>query len=141
MSFWENLGETISVKGKEVAGKAKDVTDIVSLKGQITTCENTIIKNYKDIGKAYFEAHKDVEPSEYEEQMTAIRNAQNAIEELEKKIRKIKGAKHCSTCGADVPVDSVYCPKCGAKMEDEFYDEEEDDTELQNIIKEEDIID
>lgn len=141
MNFWENLGETISVKGKEVAGKAKDMTDIASLKGQVATCQNTISKNYKEIGKAFYEAHKDVETAEYAEQMSAIRDAKQTVDELEKKIRAIKGTKHCNACGEDVSKDSVYCPKCGVKMEDEFYDEDGDTTELKDIISEEDIVD
>ena len=39
MDFFEKLGDTISAKGKEVADKAKDQAEILSLKGQISTCE------------------------------------------------------------------------------------------------------
>ena len=34
MTFWENFSETISIKSKEMADKAKNFTDIASLKGQ-----------------------------------------------------------------------------------------------------------
>ena len=49
MSFWENLGESISIKGKEVADKAKTFTDIAGLRSQIVTCQNTIKNSYKNI--------------------------------------------------------------------------------------------
>lgn len=140
MNFWENIGETITTKGKEVADKAKNLTDIASLKGQIATCESTIQKNYKDIGREYFESHKNDEESEYEAQFFAIKNAMTAIEELKKKINEIKGTRHCNHCNEDVPANSIFCPKCGVKLEDEFFDEDEEDSSLANLIVEEDIL-
>ena len=46
MDFFEKLGDTITTKGKEVTGKAKDLAEIANLKGQIGTCEDVIKKNY-----------------------------------------------------------------------------------------------
>ena len=140
MTFWENLGGTISAKGKEVADKAKNLTEIASLKGQIITCENVITKNYKDIGKEIYEKHKNDSTEEFKNQMEAIKNAEKAINELQKRIFELKGTKHCVKCGADVDEESIYCPKCGAKMDDEFFDDDESN-DFQDIIKEEDIID
>lgn len=142
MAFWENLGETISAKGKEVADKAKNITDIAGLKGQIATCENTIKKNYKDIGEAYYKAHKEDEQPEFAEQIEAIKMAETAIEELKQKISHLKGTKTCAKCGAEVPYDASFCPKCGEKMEEDFYDEDDSASELTaDIIDEEDIVD
>ncbi|MCM1252963.1 MAG: hypothetical protein NC321_09085 [Clostridium sp.] len=92
-NFMSKIGETISVKGKEVTDKAKDLAEIANLKSQINTCEDVVKKNYMEIGKKYYELHgADPEPDEnYEEQCRAIRNAQNGIRELEEKIKEIKG--------------------------------------------------
>lgn len=51
MDFFEKLGDTITTKGKEVTGKAKDLAEIANLKGQIGTCEDVIKKNYIEIGR------------------------------------------------------------------------------------------
>lgn len=91
MDFFEKLGETITAKGKEVTDKVKDLAEVANLKGQISTCEDVIKKNYIEIGKQYCAKHASEEEGEYEEQMRAIRNAQNAIAELEGKIKEIKG--------------------------------------------------
>jgi len=37
MDFFEKIGETISVKGKEAVDKAKVMADIAGLRGQIAT--------------------------------------------------------------------------------------------------------
>lgn len=90
-SFMSKIGETISVKGKEVTDKAKDLAEIANLKSQINTCEDVVKKNYMEIGRLYYESH-GLEPDEdYEEQCRAVRNAQSGIEELEAKIKEIKG--------------------------------------------------
>lgn len=89
--FVSKIGETISTKGKEVGDKAKDLAEIASLKSQINTCEDVIKKNYMEIGRLYYELHKDAWEETYDEECRAIANAQNGIAELEAKVREIKG--------------------------------------------------
>ena len=57
MDFFDKLGTTISTKGKEVTGKAKDLAEVANLKSQISTCESVIKKNYIEIGKKYYDMH------------------------------------------------------------------------------------
>lgn len=89
--LFSKIGETITIKGKEVSGKAKDMADIANLRSQIRTCEEVIKKNYMEIGKSYFELHASMPEEAYEEQCRAINNAQIGIAELENKIKEIKG--------------------------------------------------
>ncbi len=91
MDFLDKLGETITTKGKEVTDKAKDLAEIANLKSQISTCQDVIKKNYCEIGKLYYEKHAADADEEYEEQCRAIANAQNAVADLEEKIKEIKG--------------------------------------------------
>ena len=140
MAFWENLGETITAKSKEVADKAKNFTDIASLKGQIVTQENAILRYYREIGRAYYAAHKNDDTAECQEQFESIKKAEAIIDELQKKIAEISGTKHCASCNSDVPDDSAFCPKCGAKLENDTYFDEEDTEEVvvREIIDDED---
>lgn len=91
MDFFEKVGDTIATKGKEVADKAKDMAEIAGLKSQIATCEEVIKKNYLEIGRLFMEQYKDVEDTPFEKQRTAILNAQAGVEDLQRKIRQIKG--------------------------------------------------
>lgn len=90
-SFMSKIGETISVKGKEVADKAKDLVEIANLKSQIKTCEDVIKKNYMEMGKLYYETHGQEPDEAYDEFCRAVSNAQHAVEELEEKVKEIKG--------------------------------------------------
>ncbi len=132
MAFWEEFSETISLKGKEMADKAKNFTDIASLRGQIVSQENIILRYYREIGRAYYEAHKEDITKEFPEQMSEIENAEKMIADLEKRIAELRGTKKCDACGNSVPDDSIFCPKCGAKLEEEFFDEE--DTVVSDVI-------
>ena len=90
-NFVTKIGETISVKGKEVTDKARDLAEIANLKSQINTCEEVVKKNYMEIGKRYYELHGAEPEDDYDEQCRAIANARNGIAELEEKIKEIKG--------------------------------------------------
>lgn len=91
MEFFGKLGETITTKGKEATDKAKQMAEIAGLKSQISTCEEVIKKNYLEIGRLFMEQYKDAEDAPFEKQRTAILNAQAGVEDLQKKIRDLKG--------------------------------------------------
>ncbi len=91
MEFFERLGDTISSKGKEVAGKAKETAEIMNLKSQISTCEEVIKKNYLEIGRLYFEHHGDDPEELFAKQCNAVKNARNGVAELQDKIDRLKG--------------------------------------------------
>lgn len=91
MDFFEKLGDTITTKGKEVTGKAKDLAEIANLKGQIGTCEDVIKKNYIEIGRLYYEKHGQEPDEDFDEFCRAISNAKAGIEDLEEKIKQVKG--------------------------------------------------
>lgn len=91
MDFIEKLGDTISSKGKEVAEKAKETAEILALKGQISTCEEVIRKNYVEIGKMYFEQYGEMPGEPFEKQCRAIHNAMNGVKELQERINELKG--------------------------------------------------
>lgn len=130
MAFFEHLSETLTTKGKEAAEAAKRVAEIANLKGQISGIETEIKKNYRKIGEAYYEAYKDSEVvCEFEENVQSIRDAKRAVEELEKKIRDLKGDIKCQSCNSLIPADCVFCPKCGAKIEPEYFDSEDENVD------------
>lgn len=91
MDFINKVEKTVTAKGQVLADKAKEVAEIASLKGQIGTCEEIIKKNYAEIGRLYYETFGE-EPQElFLKQCRAIQNAKRGVQELEQKIKDIKG--------------------------------------------------
>lgn len=91
MDFINKVEKTVTEKGQVLADKAREVAEIASLKSQIGTCEEVIKKNYAEIGKLYYENFGQDPGELFQKQCRAIQNAKKGAEELEQKIKDIKG--------------------------------------------------
>lgn len=143
MTFFTKLGETISSTGKDVSQKAKDLTELARLNLNIKAKEDFIEKQYGEIGKQYFNLHKeDQEP--FFEEINLISETLKEIERLKSEIADLKGKKKCPACGAVVEQDAIFCNQCGAKCESIFEeeapaDDEADEETEEDAVKEETI--
>ena len=139
MAFFDNLSEMISGKGKEAAEAAKKVAEIANLKGKISGVETEIKKNYRKIGEAYYEAYKAAEVTcEFEEYVQAIRDAKKTVEELTYKLNELKGELECKGCGSQIKAGNAFCPKCGTKVEIEYFDDEDETEEV--VVEAEEVV-
>ena len=92
MSVWTDIADKLEAGSKVAVAKAKELSEIAQLKAQIVGCDNLLVKNYKELGKAYYETHKDDEAFEYSEYMDTIKDALAKKDELNAKIAEIKVA-------------------------------------------------
>ncbi len=106
----------------EVFGKIEDVgkkagkavigaSEKVKIGYNIFSAENELSSLYTLLGKDAAESWADA-PAEIMEKITAIKEK---IAEL--KEQQQGAAKRCAECGAKVSDDSVYCFKCGHKID------------------------
>lgn len=117
MAFFEELGKTLSDTGKEVATKAKALTETIQLKTQISAEKTKLEEAYSVIGKLFYEANN--EPGEaYTKAYDAVRASRERIAALEIELTQSEGTRICAECGAKVPKDSFYCGKCGAHVKE-----------------------
>ena len=116
MDFFGRMGEKLVTAGKDVTQKAKDLSGTAKLNFDIKAKEDFIEKQYAQIGKLYYEDHKEEVDGAYGQQMQAIAEAFAAIDHMKEEVLKIKGARQCPQCGATVPEDTEFCGKCGAKL-------------------------
>jgi len=99
MEFFDKLSETIVSAGKDVGQKAKDVSEIAKLKMDIRSKEDFVEKQYAELGKAYYEKHKDEENAETEEKTPEqehfflITEALGEIERMRAEVFKLQGAE------------------------------------------------
>lgn len=125
-SFLEELGKTLADKGKEAADKAREVTEVLQLKAQINSEKNRIKDAYSNIGRLYYEKHKDDEESPYAGEFAVIFECLRRIEKMEEMISKLEGTKTCPECGEKVPKDATFCSRCGRRMNSPVPAEEEE---------------
>lgn len=91
MDILEKVGDTISSKGKEAVDKARELAEVANLKSQIATCEEVIKKNYMEIGRIYYEQYGDMPEEPFAKACRSIKNAQGGVNDLEAKIKEIRG--------------------------------------------------
>lgn len=134
----ENLGKTISEKAEVVAKKTEEAVEVVAkkteetvevqkVKSQIRVLERSNERDFQDIGKIVYERYQKgkVIDTEFIELCEAISTREDSIENYKKQMAEIKGLDVCPNCKAHVEANVVFCPKCGAKIEQESYEETE----------------
>lgn len=116
MGFFDDFGKKISQVGQGAAQQTKIFAETTKLNSHISDEEKQINNLYIQIGKNYFEAHKNNDSDEYKDLMVGITDAQARIAQYQEQIRTIKGIRNCPNCGAEVPNNSAFCNSCGTKM-------------------------
>lgn len=136
MAFFDKLSETITTRGKDVANKAKEIAEVTSLNSKISAQEDLISKYFKEIGRFMYEHREKQCDNGLEERFHLVDAAYEEIDRLKKEIRRIKGIKECESCGAEVPADAAFCPKCGNAVPEDVPDEVEAE-EVREVAPEE----
>ncbi len=129
MDFFSKLGDSIVNVTQEVGEKAKGMTDIAKLQYEMRTKEDFMNKQYQEIGKMFYDANKENVPEEYNSLFEEIEAAQKRVAEIKEQIAYTKGGKACPKCGAVVSGGAAFCSTCGAKMDEDIFEEEEVDTD------------
>ena len=82
----------------------------------------------QEIGRFLYEKYQAGEVMDEQVQMLCekIDNRTESIERHQAKIEEIKGTSTCAECGKQVEKEMAYCPYCGAKKEEDIWDETED---------------
>ena len=120
-SFFEDLGKKIGETTETVTSKAGEMMEIQRLRGQIRTLERGNEADMLEMGRAGEEMDEQVQML-----CEKIDNRTESIERHQAKIEEIKGTSTCAECGKQVAKEMAYCPYCGAKKEEDIWDETED---------------
>lgn len=129
--FFENVGkkitDTADVVGKtagdvfdNVAKKTGEIVEEQKLKSRIRTMNKENQAAFLAMGKKLYEDFKDGSLSDigFADTCREIETRDEQIRELRKQIAETKGLQMCSQCQAHLEPDAIYCPKCGAKVDD-----------------------
>ena len=117
MSFFDEMKESLVSAGKDVSQKAKEVSGVAKLKLDVKSKEDYVEKQYAELGRTYFDAHKDDEENAENEQFKVIKEALAEIERMKTEILNLQGAAECPNCGARMPQGASFCSSCGAKWQ------------------------
>lgn len=116
MSLWDNITQKAAAVTDKAVHQAKNFTEQVKLRNQISEAQSTITDCYTQIGKQYAAAHPEDFDEAYAPMMAAIAGANRQIASLQEQLRDLKEVALCPKCGAEVSKDASYCGACGAEM-------------------------
>ena len=116
MAFFEQLGKKINDASDSLKQKTQTFTEVNSLEKQVNANQSVVQNMYTEIGRAYYEAHKEDAQNDYADQCRIITDALNQIAQLQDQIRMKKGLQLCPNCGAQLAPGSMFCAGCGAQV-------------------------
>ena len=130
MGFFDGLGGSLAEKGREAAGlisskskdvaqKAKEMSEVAGLKSLISASEKAINQAYMDIGTKYYQKMvQEGAPDDFAGEFNIIKENLAKIADVKKQIENVKGEKNCPSCGKPVALGSAFCGYCGTRMDD-----------------------
>lgn len=125
MEFMKKVNEISKIVGKTatdtyntVADKSGKLIEDAKIKINISDKETDIEKIYEELGKTVYDMYKSGEDvgKVFTKECKKIDNIKSEIEEMNKKLLFNKGLRNCSSCGAVISTECVFCSKCGQKQ-------------------------
>lgn len=114
MDFFGKVGKTMAGVGENIGINS----EITKMTNEIAKEQDKINQLFYFIGKSYYESHADDENAEEKDRISQVNNSVSKIKNLKEEINSLRNVKICDHCGAEIPANSSFCIKCGAKVEE-----------------------
>ena len=124
----DDLKRTITDAAEVVTKKTSDFVSIQKLKGQIYALGHSVDKKYQELGAVVFDEYAKGEQINDESAIVCeeISQINDNIAELREVLASKHGCKICPNCEAEVPLEAMFCMRCGAQMPEECACESDD---------------
>lgn len=119
MDSLSKFAKSVGDGAKTAVKKSEDMVEIAKLNKAISNEEDRIKLTYVEIGKDIYSRYEKKETIQEElvELCNRIDEFQKNIMDIRVKIAQLKNTKLCSSCGAELELNSEFCVKCGGKQE------------------------
>ena len=116
MSIINDITSKLTNVGKDGLNRARDAKDTTKVSMDIKNREIQLQKYYRDLGKEYYQDHKDDTALAYP-LMEQIRNELAAIASLQAEKDRLRGIRRCPNCGEVTNANAKFCPACGTQVQ------------------------
>lgn len=126
MSFLDSLMKNVSDAADYTVRKTGELTEIAKLRMEIHNCNNHITQCYEHLGRLYYKSVKNPDgtgSSSMEKYVAEADQWKEKLSALRVSLARAQGSVICDACGAQISVQSVYCPLCGVKLPTEEADD------------------
>lgn len=127
MDHLSKIAKSVGDTAQSAAKKSAEMLEVTKLNMSIQSEQDKIKAVKSEIGDIVFKKFSQGLNIEADllEACGKITALQQNIDAIHKKIAELKNIKLCSTCGAELELNTVFCPKCGSKQAElEFIQQE-----------------
>jgi hypothetical protein len=121
MSVFDKFTSKVSDTAKAAARKSGELVEVTKLNAAINQESEKIEKGYKAIGKIIFEKYTN--GNKFTDDIKAICDEideiNSSIQGMRDRVNDLKNIILCKNCGNELEEETIYCPKCGVKVERE----------------------
>lgn len=119
--FFKKIGHGFSVASKNMKESIDISKKRSEIKKQISDGNDRIEKIKLSIGERVYDAYKNEARTESNiELCKEIDAIYLQLKTLEAQVLELDGIKLCEKCGVRIPLDAVFCSKCGARQTASF---------------------
>ena len=111
------IGKWLGRVADNASKKSSDLVETAKLNSEISRMEADIEDIQFELGRLYYEDHKDEENAQYADLIEQIKTYEADIHARNEKLLAHKGLQYCAECGAIVDQSDEFCSKCGARVE------------------------
>ena len=119
MAIFDNFGKKVGKVANDAAAKSRELAEIARHSMAISDERANVRLLYRDIGEMYYREHRQDCPDNLKSFCEKIDLSLTRIQELENKIKHIKGVRLCAACGETCDRRAKFCPACGQLLPDE----------------------
>ena len=125
--FFKKISDGVSKAANNVKDSVETAKKRANLKKQISDAKNKIKSIELEMGEAIYNAYKNgSRPESFSENCKEIDSLLVEMKIVEAKLLEFDGIRLCEKCSAQIPVDSVFCSKCGERQSRVFDDDSDD---------------
>lgn len=119
MAIFERIGKGVADMGQGVAQQTKNFAEVNRINGLIADMKQRETALICEIGRAYYELHKDEAGSEFADKLSRLREMEIQLEMWNEQIKQLRGVIKCRNCGANIQKGMQFCSACGMKVEEQ----------------------
>lgn len=126
MSIFDQLGKKEKVEQRQPEQRPPELRQpeqqkpafLDSLEQQQAAAAQRISDLFRELGQVYYEGHADDHQTEYEKELSALREVYAEVARCQQQADEIAARKRCAVCGAQLVDGSLFCNFCGVKLMD-----------------------
>lgn len=128
--FFKKIGQGVSVAAKNVKESVDISKKRCEIKKQMNEADDKIKKLKLSIGENVYDRYKNGTGSDScIELCKEIDSTKAQISKLEAQLLELDGIKLCEKCGTKIPLDAVFCSRCGERQHSVFDTDANPDSE------------